>query len=279
MLISRLQRRLSANTRWAAHRDDRRPGFQWRLGMAPAVDRWRSVLPLGLDPSGECQSACAVDGAPGVTGAARRRSSGARWRGWLACLPAALTLNACGYLSIPQRNQLGAAAVASVAGVMPSADIEQTYYLGSFDPRDQLPPTIYRIRVRGQSSALNQTKFASGWVPAEVVDSLGRTVGFEAGKPTANAADPLLGSSLSDQGRGLVLFGPEGFREAPRGHRLVVMMGSSPEMVEQAFATALGTVARAQYGGSNAALQRDAFTLLLELDHERDRLDALSKGD
>ncbi|HYE32224.1 MAG TPA: hypothetical protein VEH27_12400, partial [Methylomirabilota bacterium] len=55
-------------------------------------------------------------------------------------------------------------------------ELEQIYYLGVFDPLEQLPPTIYRVTVRGQSSALNRSKFASGWVPAPFIDSLSARV-------------------------------------------------------------------------------------------------------
>ena len=37
---------------------------------------------------------------------------------------------------------------------------------------EQVPPSVYRVRVKGQASFLSATKFASGWVPADLVDSL-----------------------------------------------------------------------------------------------------------
>ena len=49
-------------------------------------------------------------------------------------------------------------------------------------------------------------------------------------------------SALS--GRRLMMFGPEGFREAPRNHRLVVVMGSSPEKFFSAVDEALGHLDR-----------------------------------
>ena len=89
---------------------------------------------------------------------------------------------------------------------------------------------------------------------------------------TQRGSDP---SQLSDQDRKLVLFGPEGFRTAPRGHRLVVVMGSSPEAVEQAFSSALGTVARVRFSPSATSVERDLFAQLNELAAERDQFKAL----
>lgn len=195
-----------------------------------------------------------------------------------ACGLALLVLmSACSGMSVAQRNS-GIAAGVVALGMTPSSDIEQTYYLGSFDPRDQLPPAIYRIRVRGQASALTATRFASSWVPAEVVDSLTGSISNNAGRGDAfipAGGDSSTRSSLADAGRALVMFGPEGFRLAPRNHRLVVLMGSNPDAVEQAFASALGTVASVKFGQGGVGLERSSFNLLLELGQERDQLRAL----
>jgi len=200
----------------------------------------------------------------------------ARWTSWAWCLALPM-LSGCGALSVVHRNQLIGSAAAMVGSLTPSADIEQTYYLGSFDPRSQLPPAIYRIRVRGQSSFLNQTRFASSWVPAEVVDSLTASLSIDnkSGKVSAER-DVATSSSLEGAGRALVMFGPEGFREAPRGHRLVVIMGANPEMVEQAFSSALGSVAQVRFGRSGAALNSDLFGMLLTLGQEREQLKAVA---
>jgi hypothetical protein len=174
---------------------------------------------------------------------------------------------------------------ATIGGLMvtPSTDLEQTYYLGSFDPREQLPPTIYRIRVRGQSSFLNLTRFASSWVPAAVVDSLTGAANIDLspnGKGTVEVLKPSddTRASLDGAGRRLMLFGPEGFRKAPEGYRLVIIMGSSPEQVEEAFSSALGTVAAARFGRSGAALDQELFSLLLDLGQEREQLKALGEA-
>jgi hypothetical protein len=196
-----------------------------------------------------------------------------------ALVACALTLCSGCANHVASRNTAVGSAVGGLM-VTPSTDLEQTYYLGSFDPREQLPPTIYRIRLRGQSSFLNLTRFASSWVPAAVVDSLTGTASIDLspkGKGSVEVTRPSdeTRASLEGAGRRLMLFGPEGFRKAPDGYRLVVIMGSSPEQVEEAFASALGTVASARFGRSGAALNQDLFALLLELGQEREQLKAL----
>ena len=198
---------------------------------------------------------------------------------WRCAAPLCVVgLAGCSGLEVAQKNSLYGAAI-GLAAVTPSADVEQTYYLGSFDPRDQLQPAIYRIRVRGQSSILNRTRFASSWVPAEVVDALTGSVQINTEKN--NSGDVTLKRNDPDgvhleSGRKLVMFGPEGFRPAPKNHRLVVILGSNPEDVESAFASALGTVAKVRFGRSGAALDRDLFSMLLDLGQEREQLKALS---
>lgn len=98
---------------------------------------------------------------------------GSRVRVAAACL--ALCAASC---STPQK--IGAAAVA-VGGMTPGQEIEQVYYLGVVDPQEQLPTSLYRVHVRGQASLVSKTKFASGWVPANAVDSLTVTPAFGAG--------------------------------------------------------------------------------------------------
>lgn len=196
--------------------------------------------------------------------------------GVLALAAASALTAGCGGMTVAQATRTYAATGLAFGSVTPGSDIEQTYYLGSFDPRSQLPPSIYRIRVRGQASALTATRFASSWVPAEVVDSLTGSISNNGGRGDATiTTDPNNKASLAGAGRGLVMFGPEGFREAPRGHRLVVLMGANPDAVEQAFASALGTVASVKFGQSGASLDRSAFGLLIELGKEREQLNAL----
>lgn len=197
------------------------------------------------------------------------------WQSGMFIALSLATLSGCGGLTVAQRNQVAGVVGVAALAVIPSLDLEQTYYLGSFDPQGQVPPAVYRIRVRGQSSVLNSTRFASSWVPAEVVDALSGSIaiGPKNGKVEIERAST--SDSLADAGRGLWMFGPEGFREAPRNHRLVIVMGASPETVEQAFASALGTIAKVKFGQSGSVLDSDLFKMLLKLGAEREQLKAL----
>ena len=97
------------------------------------------------------------------------------WKGAVAVL-ATLALGGCDKLATPE-GLTGAIIGGTIIGAAaPTSDIRQIYYLGMFDPQGQLPPQMYRIRVNGQSSFLSKVNFASGWVPAPLVDSLGGQV-------------------------------------------------------------------------------------------------------
>ena len=123
-------------------------------------------------------------------------------------------------------NSVVAGGATLALGHTPTTNIVQTFYLGVFDPRDQLPATIYRVRVQGQASGLSWTKFASGWVQADLIDSLSGRVELErTGLKVSEGPGAGSGGKLADDksslNRRLVMFGPEGFREAPKNHRLV----------------------------------------------------------
>jgi len=153
---------------------------------------------------------------------------------------------ALGGCATPQQTNLLAGVTTSVLGVTPTTNIVQTYYLGVFDPREQLPPTLYRVRIQGQGSALSFTKFASGWVRADLIDSLSGQVAMDRNGTTLQSDSGNKVKLLEDAGalnRRLIMFGPEGFREAPKNHRLVVVMGSSPETFFSSMDQALGVVA------------------------------------
>lgn len=155
-----------------------------------------------------------------------------------------LLLSAC---ATPAQNTVLGLGAVGLLGLAPSTNITQTYYLGVFDPREQLPPTIYRLRVQGQASVLSGTSFASGWVRADLVDSLSGRIDFDKGKVRTTADAKMEKAVNTEENRSsldrrLVMFGPEGFREAPKDHRLVVVMGSSPETFFSAVDRALGVV-------------------------------------
>jgi hypothetical protein len=166
----------------------------------------------------------------------------------------------------------------------PNNEIEQIYYLGVFDPQEQVPPTVYRVRVHGQASAISFTRFASGWVPAEVIDSLGTSIRFEKAGGAPNIEDTEKMNNALPTGRKLVLFGPEGFRSAPEDHRLVIVMGSNPEGFFRAIDESLGKVSEVKVKQRNMRLQQrnmrlqqDVSETLLQISNERQRLDELVK--
>ena len=174
--------------------------------------------------------------------------------------------------------------VATVAGSLSaSSELQQTYYLGSFDYYGQIPPQVYRLRVHGQASLLGFTKFASGWVPAPLADSLAGGINFN-----DNTADTKFSAPDSSQtaaitsnrlisGRRLILFGPEGFREAPANHRLVIVMGSDPSAYFEGVSNALGGLAQANYDKNNQAFDRMLFESLVTLNSEDQQLWELSQ--
>jgi hypothetical protein len=161
---------------------------------------------------------------------------------------------------------IGALAGTGVLAQAPGHEIEQVYYLGVFDPQDQLPSQVYRVTVRGQASSMSGMKFGSGWVPAGVIDALGTSGRFAEGSDRATFdGDPKEPLVTLKTGRRLMMFGPEGFREAPKDYRLAIVMGASPEKFFQAIDSSLGLIAQVR----NA--QRDP-EVSGKLAAERDRL-------
>src|SRR3990172_11213908 len=202
------------------------------------------------------------------------RSSGRVSAGaWLSAL-ALLLLTGCSMEGI-----VGGVVGATLAGAYaPSHEVEQVYYLGAFDPDDQAAPSLYRITVRGQASFISLMRFASGWVPAPLIDSLGSRIQFnqKSGDLEINTG-PAGQEARITPGRRLVMFGPEGFREAPGDHRLVVVMGSSPEEYFQAVDQVLGVLAAARRDQSLTPAEKRQIIVarLLELSDEQDRLRTL----
>ena len=124
----------------------------------------------------------------------------------LLCVGLACCLGAC--ITHPAtRNSVAALGVGLLAQT-PSSSLEQVYYLGVFDPQEQLPPTVYRVRVRGQGSALSTTRYASGWVRSEFIDSLSTVAKF--GNKDLDSGVSLVPASEEDKvqlitGRRLIL--------------------------------------------------------------------------
>lgn len=186
------------------------------------------------------------------------------------------TLAAAGCSTPEQNIALGVVGATFVNSRSAGSEIEQTYYLGVFDPQDQLPPTVYRVRVHGQASTFSFTKFASGWVRADLIDSLGTSVAFDK-NGTQVKITPADDLASIQTGRRLVMFGPEGFREAPKGHRLVVVMGSNPEEFFKAIDVSLGAVAEAKADARTQALDRALFEALVQMRAERDSLEIVRR--
>ncbi len=188
-------------------------------------------------------------------------------------LAAAAAVTGCGNLSTAENAAVISGAVAGaavVAGRTPSHEVQQIYYLGVFDPRDQLPPTVYRVRVHGQASFISNTQFASGWVPANVIDALGVGVSFDGGRVNIEKSEDDFTSFQT--GRRLMMFGPEGFREAPEGHRLVIVMGSDPSVFFRAVDESLGVVALATQEQGSTYLNDGLFRTLVKTRAIEDRL-------
>jgi hypothetical protein len=170
-------------------------------------------------------------------------------------------------------------AATAVGSFAPDREIEQTYYLGVFDPQDQIPPALYRIRVHGQASFLSTVHFASGWVPAQVVDSLGGPIVSDPdnfNNPLSISGPTNYVSNLKT-GRRLVMFGPEGFREAPRDHRLVVVMGSNPQKYFEAIDKALGEVSSFTLERNNKVVEKTMFEELVKMQQAHDSIRDLQK--
>jgi hypothetical protein len=188
----------------------------------------------------------------------------------LAC--AALLFSGCA--SPYQTAGLVVGAVTVAGARSPVHELEQTYYLGVFDPEEQLPPTVYRLMVRGQVSILSSTKFASGWVPAGIIDSLNGRVGLDAtglGEVQFSQTNKDYNAKL-EPGRRLMMFGPEGFREAPRDHRLVIVMGADPKGFFEAVDGALGEISSVAVEKSNSALEKQLFEALITATSSRENL-------
>ncbi len=171
-----------------------------------------------------------------------------------------------------QTTALALGVATAVGAYSPDREIEQVYYLGVLDPREQVDPTIYRIRIHGQASFLSGVKFASGWVPAPLVDSLTGRLELDAdASGDIQTFHPAATNRVAlNTGRRFWSFGPEGFRENPKDYRLVIVMGGSPDKFFSAIDNALGQVRAAQaQAPPPGALQNKIIEQLLALETSR----------
>ena len=74
-----------------------------------------------------------------------------------------------------------------------------------------------------------------------------------------------------------MLFGPEGFREAPANHRLVIVMGSSPDKFFGAIDQSLGVIAQATQGSTDGELDKLLFQALTRARTERTQMEELAQ--
>jgi hypothetical protein len=192
----------------------------------------------------------------------------------LACLVAS-GLVGCG--SAGGNFLLGAGLVTGFGAEAPSQELEQVYYLGIFDPQEQVPEAVYRLTVRGQASVYSGMRFSSGWVPAKFVDSLSTQIGSSddpTTRPIIDKGDAELLANLKP-GRRMMLFGPEGFRESPGDQRLVIVMGASPEAFFKAIDLSLGALAQAQAQRLPAQMAQNVGAAMLKAKAQQDALNAL----
>lgn len=186
--------------------------------------------------------------------------------------------------SLEGKLALGVGALTAYGAQAPAHEVQQTYYLGVFDPQSQVEPTVYRVRLHGQASAINTVNFASGWLPSIAVDSLGTSIKWDEtnGRVQIVPKGQNAGSETDgfQTGRRLVVFGPEGFRESPADQRLVVYMGSSPEQYFSAVNEAFGIVADAKQTPESktakSALSQEMLDILQQISAERRSLDQLN---
>lgn len=164
--------------------------------------------------------------------------------------------------------------VTALLGQSPAQEIQQVYYLGIFDPQEQLPSSVYRVTVHGQGSAMSFVRFASGWAPASMIDTLNTNIGFNNKTGDFEITGKGQDSGI-ETGRRLMLFGPEGFREAPRDHRLVIVMGQNPEAFFDAIGSGLETVAAVQQEKLDSTATQALDAEFRRLVAERDRLQDL----
>ena len=200
----------------------------------------------------------------------RRRRVASAIFAYVLILAGAWALSGCA--TTAQSVGLGAAAATVAGGLSPTHEIDQTYYLGVFDPMEQLPPMVYRVRVHGQASFISMMRFGSGWVRADLIDSLsgGVTMNHKDGSISFNETDKQL--ERLAPGRRLILYGPEGFREAPKDHRLVIVMGSNADGYFEAMDTALGTYAQASATAQESELNGILLQESLQISREKERL-------
>lgn len=138
-----------------------------------------------------------------------------------------------------------------ILGACVSQDFRQVYYLGVYDPNEDVTQQLYRVSIQGDTAWYSTVKYASGWAPAEAVDALTGTL-------TQDQAGVRLGGEGRDvrlpPGRSLMLYGPEGFRIVPQDHRLVLVMSSDPSEFFKQVQLIAGAKVEADLSGEREVL-------------------------
>lgn len=247
------------------------------LANNPALWKKLASTPVRLDTLDKSKNIAQAPSLKGIE-ALKTATSNMNWFQtpflslWLL-FSVALLVTGCN--STPQTIALGAAVATGAGSMIPGHDLEQVYYLGSFDPQEQVPPALYRVRVRGQASLISWMRFGSGWVPAEFIDSLGSSV--EINKSDGRISITKAGADQQTTlgfGRRLMQFGPEGFREVPKNHRLVILMGSSPEKFFEAIDGAYSVVSKAVADQESATLNQLLFEAMASARAEKQIVDS-----
>lgn len=195
-------------------------------------------------------------------------------------------------LSGCKREEIAAGIVGGgiVAATTPSNDLRQIYYLGVIDPAGQLPPTLYRVVVKGQAGTGSSMRFASGWVPAYLIDSLNTRLIFDKNEKRpkvvfdrpgdcgdgARSSEPdCLLKEVFGSGRRSVQFGPDGFDVAPEDHRLAIVMGSDADAFFQAIDESLAFLTGGAVEQDRARIRAQINELLLSLKSEEAELNRI----
>lgn len=178
----------------------------------------------------------------------------------------------------------GIVGVTTVGAYKVGPEIQQVYYLGMYDSKGQVPTQMYRVTVHGQASFIGGATFASGWVPAALVDTLECQISSgsltenseqqnstpilcsprNSDKPSGNSktkpptdpnqhpsphtGDNSNGASSMDSSpsTGFWALGPEALRKVPKDHRLVIVMGMDADAFFQEVDRVLGNISSQQ---------------------------------
>lgn len=106
--------------------------------------------------------------------------------------------------------------------------VHTEHFLGVFDPSEQVPPELYRIKITGKAQWMSKVKYGSGWVPARQADLLVQDIRpDEQGKFTISGQNSDAVSMAVR--RRFFEIGPFAVATEPEDGRFVVVMSSDPD--------------------------------------------------